>query len=122
MSKGDEILDNMKFRQVMKDNKLSNPWLFNYELGDAEIPEEEGGGRGTVYSSHGQTGENEYTVIPTIIANDRGKLEFRKDFKEIANERDWGVKFPTEKEALDFSKWLSKYHEKIGQTDSNYEL
>ena len=31
----DKILDNMKFRQVMKDNMLNSPWLFNYELGDA---------------------------------------------------------------------------------------
>ena len=35
----DRVLNNMKFRQVFKDNLLNNHWLLNYEIGYPDIPE-----------------------------------------------------------------------------------
>ena len=67
-------------------------------------------------------GEKEWTVMPTIMENEQGNLQYFDNWKERGLEKGYGVKFSSEQEAEDFSKWLSKYHERIGQTQSNYEL
>jgi hypothetical protein len=118
----DKILDNMKFRQIFNDNVVNNPWLLNYELGSAEIP---GEGEGTVYSTHGQLeGEDQWTVLPTIMEDEEGKLKYYKDdWKEKALGHGYGIKFNNEDEAERFSKWLSKLHEMTGMGDGqSYDL
>tara|TARA_R100001480_G_C4607273_1_gene164164 strand:+ start:118 stop:492 length:375 start_codon:yes stop_codon:yes gene_type:complete len=119
----DRVLNNMKFRDILKDNLVNNPWLLNYELGFAELPQSEGGGKGTVYSAHGQTGKNEYTVLPTIMENKEGELQFYKNFKDEADKRGYGIKFSSPKEAEDFSIWLHELHQMSGEGDGqSYEL
>ena len=118
----DEVFDNMKFKEIFKDNLVNNPWLLNYELGKADIPAHEGGGEGTVFSTHGQTGKNEYTVIPTIMENGEGDLQFYENFHDEANKRGYGIKFSNEDEAHRFSVWLHKLHKMSGKSQQSYEL
>ena len=118
----DDILNNMKFRQIFNDNIVNNPWLLNYEKGYTDIPERAGGGQGTVFSMHDQIGENEYEVRPSIMENEQGRLQFYDDAWERAGNRGYGIKFSSEKEAKDFSKWLSKLHEMSIENKQSYDL
>ena len=123
MSKSeDKIINNMKFARIFKDNLMNNPWLLNYEKGYADIPKEEGGGKGTVFSTHAKTGKNSYTVIPTIMENEDGNLQFYKNHWDEAKKRGYGISFSSDKEAKDFSKWLSKFHEMSIENQQSYGL
>ena len=119
----DRVLNNMKFRQVFKDNLLNNPWLLNYEKGYTDIPEKAGGGKGTVYTMHDKTGKNQYTVRPSIMDNEEGNLQFYGDNAwDIAGDKGYGITFSSEQEDKDFSKWLSKLHEMSIEKQQSYEL
>ena len=121
-SEEDKIIENMKFSQIFKKNVVNNPWLLNYEKGYADIPQKEGGGKGTVYSMHDKTGPNEYQVRPTIMENNQGELQFYDNAWKEAGGRGYGIKFSSYKEAEDFSKWLSKLHEMSIENQQSYEL
>ena len=114
----DRVLNNMKFRQVFKDNLVNNPWLLNYEKGSAKIP---GKGEGTVHTTSWQTGENQHTVVPTIMENKEGSLQHYDD-KDEAFLRGYGITFPSEQEAKDFSIWLHELHQMSGENEQSYEL
>ena len=116
----DDILNNMKFRQIFSDNVANNPWLLNYEKGTINLPD---GGRGTVYSMHDKTGKNEYQVRPSIMEDEEGKLQFYGDDAwDIAGDKGYGITFSSDQEAQDFSKWLSKLHEMSIENQQSYEL
>jgi hypothetical protein len=117
-----DILGNKEFRRIFRENVEENPWLLNYELGSAMLPESEGGGEGTVY-----TRSYDNTVVPTIMLNeDSGNLQYYGDNEDelfkIIDEKGYGIPFSSEKQAKDFSKWLSKLHEMIGITQQSYEI
>ena len=124
----DKILDNMKFRELVRDNVLTQPWLLNYELGDARVPIDDKEsqssytGKGTVYSRYWKTGKNEWTVVPSIMENDKGKLEYYEDDDEPFK-RGYGIKFDNKDEADRFSNWLHELHQMSGEGDGqSYEL
>tara|TARA_R100001530_G_C4189328_1_gene121694 strand:- start:80 stop:448 length:369 start_codon:yes stop_codon:yes gene_type:complete len=117
----DKILDNMKYKQILKDNVISNPWLFNYEHEPIKF-EGSGDKTGTVYT-HTYGVDDGVMVVPSIMYNEEsGKLEHHKDAWGESTKRGYGIHFPTEEEGNKFAEWLHNYHEISGKNKENYEL
>ena len=118
-----EILNNMKFTDIMADNIVSQPWLLNYEL--EGVPMEDGG-TGTVFSETWEE-DGRHFVTPTIMEDmdNQGNLKYygkKGPGYEEARGRGWGIPFEDKQEAEDFSEWLHHYHDLTKRTKSSYEL
>ena len=119
----EEILNNMKFTNIMTDNIVSQPWLMNYEFEGVPMDD---GKTGTVFSETWEE-DGRHVVTPTIMEDidSPGTLKYYgKDGPgyEEARGRGWGIPFENEKEAHDFANWLHGYHQLTGYTKSSYEL
>ena len=61
-----------------------------------------------------------------MLNEDSGRLQYyganEDELFEIIDEKGYGIPFSSEKQATDFSKWLSKLHEIIGLTKQSYEI
>ena len=118
-----EILNNMKFTDIMADNIVNQPWLLNYEFEGVPMDE---GKTGTVFSETWEE-DGKHFVTPTIMedTDSPGNLKYYgkegPGYKE-ARGRGWGIPFSTEGEANDFSKWLHEYHQLTGRKETSYEL
>ena len=119
----EEILNNMKFTDIMADNLINQPWLMNYEL--EPIIFDDSGIPGTVYSETWEE-DGEHYVTPTIMdLEGKGTLKYYgKDGPgyEVARGKGWGIPFSTQGEANDFANWLHEYHQLTGKTQTSYEL
>tara|TARA_R100001530_G_C4298071_1_gene149750 strand:- start:751 stop:1104 length:354 start_codon:yes stop_codon:yes gene_type:complete len=102
-----DILNNIKFVALVANNLIKNPWLLNYELPPVNIA----GKLSTIFSQQGKE-DGKYYVRPTIMedSDNPGNLKHYEDGWERARDKGWGIEFLTEKEAEDFSKWLSNFH------------
>ena len=119
----EEILNNMKFTDIMANNMVSQPWLMNYEF--EGIPMDDGK-TGTVFSETWEE-DGRHFVTPTIMEDidNPGNLKYygiEGPGYDEARGRGWGIPFENETEANDFSKWLSSYHDLTRNTQTSYEL
>ena len=117
-----EILNNMKFTDIMADNIVSQPWLLNYEFEGVPMDE---GKTGTVFSETWEE-DGEHYVTPTIMdLEGKGTLKYYGKGGpgyQVARDKGWGISFSTQGEANDFAEWLHKYHKLTGKTQTSYEL
>ena len=121
-----EIIDNFKFEEIIQNNLVLQPWLLNHDLGKAAVPisnpdtEETSEEQATVYTRTYETGDNQFTVVPTIMENENGQLQYYEDPDEAFN-RGYGISFETEKEANDFAMQLHQWHKISSETQTSYD-
>ncbi len=120
-----DIMGDLQFENIVTKNIVSQPWLLNFELGSTFIPKDDTEAQvsadsefpGTVYTQVYQQ-DDVWTVVPTIMENNQGILEYYPDPDEAFN-RGYGIDFATEDRANHFSEKLHLWHANALETKTS---